>query len=56
MPDPAAALAEFVTYVGTHLAGDEKREAAGESITPPGLPLPVEDHTAFITDDCIRAD
>jgi len=28
MPDPATALAEFVTYVETHLTGDEKGEAA----------------------------
>ncbi len=28
MSDPAAALAEFVNYVGTHLTGDEKGEAA----------------------------
>ena len=28
MSDPAAALAEFVTYVGTHLTGDEKGEGA----------------------------
>lgn len=26
--DPPAALAEFVTYVGIHLTGDEKGEAA----------------------------
>ena len=30
------------------------KEAAGESITPPGLPLPLGDHGAFITKDCIR--
>jgi hypothetical protein len=30
------------------------KEAAGESITPPGLPLPVEEHAAFITEDSIR--
>ncbi len=29
------------------------REAAGEKITPPGLPLPVEEHEKFITSDCI---
>lgn len=28
MPDPAAALADFVAYVQTHLSGDEKGEAA----------------------------
>ena len=32
------------------------REAAGESITPPGLPLPPEEHAQFITDDCIRVE
>jgi hypothetical protein len=30
------------------------REAAGEPITPPGLPLPPEEHGAFVTEDCIR--
>jgi hypothetical protein len=30
------------------------REAAGEAITPPGLPLPESEHAAFVTDDCIR--
>lgn len=30
------------------------REAAGESITPPGLPLTPEEHGAFVTEDCIR--
>lgn len=30
------------------------KEAAGETITPPGLPLPKEEHAAFITDDCIK--
>jgi SAM-dependent methyltransferase len=30
------------------------KEAAGEAITPPGLPLPEDEHPAFITDDCIR--
>ncbi len=30
------------------------KEAAGEPITPPGLPLPVKEHAEFITDDCIR--
>ena len=29
------------------------QEAAGEKITPPGLPLPVEEHGKFITSDCI---
>jgi SAM-dependent methyltransferase len=30
------------------------KEAAGEPITPPGLPLPPAEHAAFITEDCIR--
>jgi len=30
------------------------REAAGEPVTPPGLPLPADEHAAFITEDCIR--
>jgi hypothetical protein len=30
------------------------REAAGESITPPGLPLPEAERPAFLTDDCIQ--
>lgn len=29
------------------------QEAAGEKITLPGLPLPVEEHGEFITSDCI---
>ena len=28
MPVPSAALTDFVTYVGKHLTGDEKGEAA----------------------------
>lgn len=30
------------------------KEAAGKSITPPGLPLPLKEHAKFITEDCIR--
>jgi len=30
------------------------KEAAGEPITPPGLPLPVGEHGEFVTEDCIR--
>ncbi len=30
------------------------KEAAGEKITPPGLPLPVEEHSRFVTSDCIQ--
>jgi hypothetical protein len=29
------------------------KEAAGEPITPPGLPLPVEEQAEFVTEDCI---
>ena len=31
-------------------------EAAGEKITPPGLPLPVVEHVAFVTNDCITCE
>jgi hypothetical protein len=30
------------------------KEKAGETITPPGLPLPAKDHSQFITEDCIQ--
>jgi len=30
------------------------KEKAGEKITPPGLPLPPEEHAGFITKDCIQ--
>jgi len=32
------------------------KEAAGEEITPPGLPLPVEEHGEFVTGDCISVE
>lgn len=32
------------------------KEAAGEPITPPGLPLPKEEHAEFVTQDCIQID
>jgi len=32
-----------------------EKEKAGQTITPPGLPLPPEEHAAFITTDCIEA-
>jgi SAM-dependent methyltransferase len=32
------------------------QEAAGEKITPPGLPLPVEEHAEFVTSDCIQVE
>jgi hypothetical protein len=31
------------------------KEKAGEKITPPGLPLPVNEQQKFVTDDCIEA-
>jgi hypothetical protein len=31
------------------------KEKAGKKITPPGLPLPVEEQQAFVTEDCIDA-
>lgn len=31
------------------------KEKTDEKITPPGVPLPREEHAAFITDDCIQA-
>ena len=30
------------------------KEAAGQPITPPGLPLPEKEHGALVTEDCIR--
>ena len=30
------------------------KEKVGEKITPPGLPLPANEHARFITDDCIK--
>jgi hypothetical protein len=30
------------------------KEKAGEKITAPGLPLPIKEHAAFITKDCIE--
>ncbi len=32
-----------------------EKEKSGQKITPPGLPLPPEEHAAFITTDCIAA-
>jgi hypothetical protein len=32
-----------------------EKEKSGQKITPPGLPLPPEEHAAFITTDCIEA-
>lgn len=49
MPKDADTLAFLLDLNQTCAA----REAAGDPITPPGLPLPPEDHAAFITEDCI---
>ena len=32
------------------------KEASGEKITPPGLPLPVEEPEKFVTSDCIQVE
>ncbi len=50
MPADADPLA-FLLELNLGCAAKEK---AGEKITPPGLPLPPEQHTDFITDDCIE--
>ncbi len=51
MPKAADPLA-FLLTLNLTLATKEK---AGEKITPPGLPLPDAERTAFITDDCVHA-
>ncbi len=45
--DPLA----FLRELNLELAAKEK---ARESITPPGLPLPQEQHVNFVTKDCIQ--
>ena len=50
MPKDADILAFLLALNQTCAA----KEAAGEPITPPGLPLPVEEHGEFVTGDCIR--
>src|SRR6266481_3053813 len=45
--DPLAFLLEF------NLACAAK-EKGGEKITPPGLPLPPNEHSEFVTNDCIK--
>ena len=42
----------FTFLVELNLACAAK-EKNGEKITPPGLPLPPEEHVNFITEDCI---
>jgi SAM-dependent methyltransferase len=50
MPADADPLA-FLLQLNLDCADKEK---AGEKITPPGLPLPLEEHAQFITEDCIK--
>ena len=50
MPDDTDPLA-FLLDLNLACAAKEK---AGETITPPGLPLPVEEHDDLITGDCIQ--
>jgi hypothetical protein len=52
------ALTEFVAIHSSFLLelnlACAAKEKAGEKITPPGLLLPVEEPTAFVTDDSYR--
>lgn len=50
IPTNAEPLA-FLLALNVELTAKEK---AGKKITPPGLPLPLREHAAFITEDCIR--
>jgi hypothetical protein len=50
MPASADPLA-FLLALNLTLATKEK---AGDPITPPGLPLPEAERSAFITDDCVK--
>ena len=50
MPADADPLA-FLLDLNLALAA---KEAAGEAVTPPGLPAWIEDRDAYVTDDCIR--
>lgn len=52
MPKDADILAFLLTLNQSCAA----KEAAGEDITPPGLPLPMEEREKFVTEDCIRID
>ena len=51
MPKDADILAFLLTLNQSCAA----KEAAGEPITPPGLPLPGEEHAEFVTGDCVSA-
>jgi len=46
--------AEILTFLLALNHACAAREAVGERITAPGLPLAVEEHGAFITQDCIQ--
>ncbi|MCB1210282.1 MAG: class I SAM-dependent DNA methyltransferase [Verrucomicrobiales bacterium] len=46
---------DILTHLLTLNHACAAKEKAGEKITPPGLPLPPEEHAAFITTDCIEA-
>jgi MmeI, N-terminal domain len=50
MPADADPLA-FLLELNLTCAAKEK---AGEKITPPGLPLPPNEHSKFVTNDCIK--
>jgi hypothetical protein len=52
MPKDADILA-FLLQLNQSCAA---KEAAGEKIIPPGLPLLVEEHGEFVTEDCIRVE
>ena len=51
MPEDADPLA-FLLALNHSLASKEK---AGESITPPGIPVPADKIAQFVTGDCIRS-
>jgi hypothetical protein len=50
MPKDADILAFLLALNQTCAA----KEAVGEPITPPGLPLPIEEQAGFVTGDCIH--
>jgi SAM-dependent methyltransferase len=50
MPQDADILA-FLLALNQSCAA---KEAAGETITPPGLPLPQDQQASYVTDDCIK--
>ena len=48
---PSAKDADILAFLLELNQACAAKEAAGEKITPPGLPLPVEEHAEFITED-----